>query len=61
VGTATSCPYYPSLLVTPPNLTVSTPVTDVGLQGPGATVRGFPGCSGLYVDPVVPGSTGRAS
>jgi hypothetical protein len=61
VGTATSCPYYPSLLVTPPNLTQPTLVTKVGVQVPGATVRGFPGCSGLSVDPVVPGSTGRAS
>ena len=56
VGTATSCTYYPSLLVTPPNLTQSTKVT-IALSG--STIAGFPGCSSLGVDPVVPGRTGR--
>jgi hypothetical protein len=46
-GTETSCPSYPALLVTPPNLTQSTKVTP-----------GLPGCSTIYVHPVVPGSTG---
>jgi hypothetical protein len=31
VGTATSCPYYPNLLVTPPDLTVSVQVQVAGL------------------------------
>ena len=56
VGTATSCTYYPSLLVTPPNLTRPMKVTET-LSG--STVPGFPGCSGIRVDPVVPGPTGR--
>ena len=56
VGTATSCTYYPSLLVTPPNLTQPTKVT-IALSG--STIAGFPGCSGIRVDPVVPGHTGR--
>jgi hypothetical protein len=49
VGSATSCPSYPALLVTPPNLTVSVQVTP-----------GLPGCSPIQVHPVVPGNTGRA-
>ena len=56
VGTATSCTYYPSLLVTPPNLTQPTKVT-IALSG--STSAGFPGCSGIRVDPVVPGRAGR--
>lgn len=56
VGTATSCTYYSSLLVTPPNLTRPMKVTET-LSG--STVPGFPGCSGIRVDPVVPGATGR--
>ena len=55
-GTATSCTSYPTLLVTPPNLTQSTKVT-IALSG--STIAGFPGCSGIRVDPVVPGHTGR--
>jgi hypothetical protein len=46
-GNATTCPTYASLLVTPPNTTQSVKI-DVSL----------PGCSGLQVHPVVPGSTG---
>jgi hypothetical protein len=49
VGSATSCPSYPALLVTPPNLTLSVRVTP-----------GLPGCSPLQVHPVVPGSSGSA-
>ena len=56
VGTATSCIYYPSLLVTPPNLTGSMKVTQTL---PGSSIPGFPGCSGIRVDPVVPGIAGR--
>ena len=56
VGTATSCTYYPSLLVTPPDLTRSMKVTQTL---PGSSIPGFPGCSGIRVDPVVPGITGR--
>lgn len=47
-GNATSCPTYTALLVTPPNTTKSMKV-DVKL----------PGCGGLEVHPVVPGTTGR--
>ena len=49
VGSATSCPSYPALLVTPPGTTVSVRLV---LADP------FPGCSGLMVHPVVPGLTG---
>lgn len=47
VGSATSCPTYPRLLVTPPNTTVSTTVT-----------ASLPGCSPVQVHPVVPGTSG---
>jgi hypothetical protein len=50
VGTATSCPDYPALLVTPPNLTDSVQVA-----------AGLPGCSPIEVHPVVPGTNGSAS
>ena len=53
-GTATSCPYYPSFLVTPPDQTQSTTVS---LGGTAA----FPGCSQIEVNPVVPGNTGKLS
>lgn len=55
IGSATSCPYYPALLVTPPNLTESVRVTvsDLGTNPPG-----LPGCSQIEVHPVVPGSNG---
>jgi hypothetical protein len=49
VGSATSCPSYPALLVTPPNLTLSVRVTP-----------GLPGCSQIQIHPVVPGSSGSA-
>jgi hypothetical protein len=49
IGSATSCPSYPALLVTPPNLTRSVKVTP-----------GLPGCSPLQIHPVVPGSSGSA-
>ena len=49
------CPHYPALLITPPGLTkqVQVDVTDLGAQG-------FPGCSGIEVHPVVPGSSGSS-
>jgi hypothetical protein len=50
VGAATTCPDYPALLVTPPNLTVSVHVA-----------AGLPGCSPIEVHPVVPGNTGSES
>ncbi|MGO9874948.1 MAG: DUF4232 domain-containing protein [Acidimicrobiia bacterium] len=46
-GTETSCPTYPSLLVTPPNTTTSI-VVRVGMAG----------CVPVQVHPVVPGNTG---
>ena len=58
VGTATTCPYYSALLVTPPNLTESARVTVVGL---GSNPSGLAGCSPIEVHPVVPGSGGGAS
>ncbi len=56
IGSATSCPYYPFLLVTPPNLTESVRVTVSGL---GTNPPGLPGCSLIEVHPVVPGNSGR--
>jgi hypothetical protein len=49
------CPHYPALLVTPPGLTeqVQVQVSDLSTQG-------FPGCSGVEVHPVVPGSSGAS-
>ncbi len=58
VGSATSCPSYPTLRVTPPNLTVSVRVTVTGL---GTNPPGLPGCSPIEVHPVVPGSSGGAN
>jgi hypothetical protein len=46
-GTETSCPTYPSLLVTAPNSKVSVTIP-----------LALPGCSGLQVHPVVPGTSG---
>jgi hypothetical protein len=46
-GTATSCPTYPKLLVTPPNTTQSVTIA-----------MPMPGCSPVQVHPVVPGTTG---
>lgn len=46
-GTASSCPTYPALLVTPPTSTHSEKLT-----------LSMPGCSPLEVHPVVPGTTG---
>lgn len=56
-GTATSCPYYPAVLVTPPNQTVSTRLVLTTGSGTGPD-RGLPGCSPPQVHPVVPGTTG---
>ncbi len=49
------CPHYPALLVTPPGLTeqVQVQVTDLSTEG-------FPGCSGIEVHPVLPGSSGSS-
>jgi hypothetical protein len=46
-GTETSCPAYPSLLVTAPNTKVSVTIP-----------LSLPGCSGLQVHPVVSGTSG---
>jgi Protein of unknown function (DUF4232) len=46
-GTETSCPTYPSLLVTAPNTMTSVMIP-----------LALPGCSGLEVHPVVPGMSG---
>ncbi|MEZ0068167.1 hypothetical protein ABIA32_004191 [Streptacidiphilus sp. MAP12-20] len=48
-GGATSCPTYAGLLVTPPGTRASTRIVSVQL----------PGCSGLEVHPIVPGTTGN--
>ena len=48
-GTATSCPTYAVLLVTPPNALQSVRVA-----------LAIPGCSGIEVHPVVPGLAGQA-
>ena len=47
IGSATGCPTYSSLLVTPPDTTQSV-----------AIHFSMPGCSGLEIHPVVPGTTG---
>jgi hypothetical protein len=46
-GTETNCPTYPSLLVTAPNTKGSVTIP-----------LALPGCSGLQVHPVVPGTSG---
>lgn len=46
-GTQTSCPSYPSLLVTPPNTKTSIHVSSE-----------MPGCIPIQVHPVVPGTSG---
>ena len=46
-GNATSCPSYPSILVTPPGTRRSTHLA-----------LGVPGCGGIQVHPVVPGTSG---
>jgi hypothetical protein len=51
VDRATSCPSYPALLVTAPNTTEPVRLSI-------ATVGNMPGCSPLYVHPVVPGDGG---
>jgi hypothetical protein len=49
-GNNTSCVSYPALLVTPPNALQSVRVT-----------AAMPGCNGLRVGPVYPGTTGASS
>jgi hypothetical protein len=49
LGTATTCPTYTGLLVTPPNTTQSTRLN-----------LSMPGCSGLQIHPVVPGTSGSS-
>jgi hypothetical protein len=56
IGTATTCTYYPSFLVTPPGETRSVQVA-AGLAG--SSTPGFPGCTPININPVVPGITGR--
>jgi hypothetical protein len=56
VGTARSCPWYPFLLVNPPDETHSVKVGVPGIWG-----HGFPDCTAIRVDPVVPGRTGQLS
>jgi hypothetical protein len=51
-----TCTYYPNLLVTPPGTTQSV---QIGIQFPGSEISGFPGCTAITVNPVVPGSLGR--
>ena len=46
-GNATSCPSYPSILVTPPGTRSSTHLS-----------LAVPGCGGIQVHPVVPGTSG---
>lgn len=46
-GNATSCPSYPSILVTPPGTRSSTHLA-----------LAVPGCGGIQVHPVVPGTSG---
>jgi hypothetical protein len=52
------CPYYSSLLVTPPNLTKQTRLQVFGL---GTRPPGLPGCTFIEVHPVVAGTTGSPS
>ncbi len=59
IGSATSCPFYPYLLVTPPDLTDSVQVTVSGLGRPNHP--GLPGCTGIEVHPVLPGSSGASA
>lgn len=56
-GNATTCIGYPSFLITPPGETHSV---RVAVPMVNASYRGFPGCYPISVNPVVPGSTGRA-
>ena len=51
-----NCTYYPDLLVTPPGVTQSVPIA---IHFPGSPTAGFPGCTPIRVDPVVPGDLGR--
>jgi hypothetical protein len=53
-GTATSCPGYQRLLVTPPGSTASVAVADAA-----GAPSGFPGCANPQIHPVVAGTTGR--
>jgi hypothetical protein len=57
VGAATSCTNYPSFLVTPPGETHSVTISAGVVQG--SHIPGFPGCSPIIVNPMVPGPTGR--
>lgn len=58
IGAATSCPTYPSFLVTPPGETHSAQIS-AGVAGSGAP--GFQGCGTISVNPVVQGTTGSLS
>ena len=50
---ATSCPYYPAFLVTPPNTTTSAQVPVAS-----ASSQGMAGCTPIVVHPIVPGTRG---
>ncbi len=67
VGSATSCPYYPALLVTPPNLTESVRITvsELGANGlPGAarsrSIRSYQDPAAMRTEPIV-GQTAAAT
>jgi hypothetical protein len=56
-GANTSCVYYPAFYITPPNDFDTAFVYARTVQG--SNISGFPGCSPISVNPVVPGTTGR--
>jgi hypothetical protein len=63
VGTATSCPSYPSFLVTPPNQSRSVMIWATAPDLPpgvrdGSGRAAFPGCIPIAVNPIVPGTSG---
>jgi hypothetical protein len=58
VGSARTCPPgYPALLVTPPGGTQPVKVSAMDGWEPGS----FPGCSAIWVTPVVPGTSGTVA
>jgi hypothetical protein len=57
VGAATSCVYYPAFYITPPDDFDPAFVYAGVVQG--SNISGFPGCSPISVNPMVPGTTGR--
>lgn len=57
VGAARSCVYYPAFYITPPD-DFDTAFVYAGVVQ-GSNIPGFPGCSPISVNPIVPGTTGR--